>query len=161
MWRNLFCAATLLLAGNVWASANDVIVDKVWMRESVPGQTSATVQLNLYVAKPARLLSVSSPVAKSGEIQGIVMRRGKPQTEAVDSMKLDAHSTTLFGKRGMHMYLTLVGLKQPLNVGDHIPVTLVVEAGGHKHTINVQAEVKALELSYQHYNNPNDVKDHR
>lgn len=159
MWRNLFCAASLLLAGNVWAGSNDVMVDKVWMRESVPGQTSSTVQLNLYVTKPARLLSVSSPVAESGEIQGVVMRRGKPQTGVVDSMKLNAHSTTLFGTRGM--YLTLVGLKQALNVGDRIPVTLVVEAAGHKHTINVQAEVKALELSYQHYNNPDNVKDHR
>ncbi|MBI4809476.1 MAG: copper chaperone PCu(A)C [Nitrosomonadales bacterium] len=158
MWRNLFCAATLLLAGNVWAGANDVMVDKVWMRESVPGQTSATVQLNLYVTKAALLLSVSSPVAGSGEIQGVVMRRGKPQTGVVDSMKLDAHSTTLFGTRGI--YLTLVGLKQPLNVGERIPVTLVLEVAGKKQTVNIEAEIKALELSYQHYNNPT-VKDHR
>lgn len=158
MWRNLFCAAGLLLAGNVWAGANDVMVDKVWMRESVPGQTSSTVQLNLYVTKPARLLSLSSPAAESGEIQGVVMRRGKPQTGVVDSLKLDAHSATLFGTRGM--YLTLVGLRQPLNVGDRIPITLVVEVAGKNHTVNTEAEVKALELSYQHYNNPT-VKDHR
>lgn len=159
MWRSLFCVAILSLAGQAWAGSNDVMVDKVWMRESVPGQTSATVQLNLYVTKPARLLSVSSPVAASGEIQGVVMKRGKPQAGTVDSMKLEAHSTTLFGSRGI--YLTLVGLKQALNVGDRIPVTLVVEAAGHKHTINVEAEVRALELSYQHYNNPDSVKDHR
>jgi len=158
MWRNLFWAASLLLAGNAWGGANDVMVDKVWMRESVPGQTSSTVQMNLYVTKAARLLSVSSPVAESGEIQGVVMRRGKPQTGVVDSMKLAAHSTTLFGTRGM--YLTLVGLKQPLNVGDRIPITLVVEVAGKNLTVNTEAEVKALELSYQHYNNPT-VKDHR
>ena len=158
MWRNLFCAASLLLAGNAWAGANDVMVDKVWMRESVPGQTSATVQMNLYVTKAARLLSVSSPAAESGEIQGVVMRGGKPQAGVVDSMKLAAHSTTLFGARGI--YLTLVGLKQPLNVGDRIPITLVVEVAGKNHTVNTEAEVKALELSYQHYNNPS-VKDHR
>lgn len=158
MWRNLFCAVSLLLAGNVWAGANDVMVDKVWMRESVPGQTSSTVQLNLYVTKPARLVSLSSPVAESGEIQGVVMSRGKPQTGVVDSMKLDAHSTTLFGTRGM--YLTLVGLKRPLNVGERIPITLALEVAGKKQTVNIEAEVKALELSYQHYNNPT-VKDHR
>jgi copper(I)-binding protein len=60
MWRTLFCLS-LLLASNVWAGANDVMVDKVWMRESVPGQNSATVMLNLSVTKAARLLSVSSP----------------------------------------------------------------------------------------------------
>jgi copper(I)-binding protein len=73
-------------------------------------------------------------------------------------MKLPAHSTTLFGTRGV--YLTLVGLKQPLVVGEHVPVTLVVEVGGKSHTVNVEAEVKALELSYQHFKDPN-VKDHR
>jgi periplasmic copper chaperone A len=158
MWRKLFCTVGLLLAGSVWAGANDVMVDKVWMRESVPGQTSATVMLNLSVTKAARLLSISSPVAETGEIQGVVLRHGKLQTGTVDSLKLDAHSTTLFGARGM--YLSLVGLKQPINAGDHVPLTLVVEMGGKQMTINTEAEVKALELSYQHYNDPT-VKDHR
>jgi copper(I)-binding protein len=158
MWRKLFYAASLVLAGNAWAGANDVVVDKVWLRESVPGQTSATLQLNLSVTKAARLLSVSSPVAAAGEIQGVVMRRGKMQTATVDSMKLGAHSTVIFGTRGM--YLTLVGLKQPLKAGERIPIALVLEMAGKRQTVNAEAEVKALELSYQHYNNP-DVKDHR
>jgi copper(I)-binding protein len=157
MWRKLFCI-TVLLAGNAWAGTNDVMVDKVWMRESVPGQKSATVMLNLSVTKAGRLISVSSPVAESGEIQGVVMRHGKPQSGAVDSMKLPAHSTTLFGTRGI--YLTLVGLKQPLNAGDRVPLNLVVEVEGKNHIVNTEAEVRALELSYQHYNDPT-VKDHR
>jgi copper(I)-binding protein len=157
MWRKLFCVS-LLLAGNAWAGANDVMVDKVWMRESVPGQKSATVMLNLSVNKAGHLLSVSSPVATSGEIQGVVMRHGKPQSGAVDSLKLPAHSTTLFGTHGV--YLTLVGLKRPLLVGERIPVSLLVESGGKAYTVNVEADVKVLELSYQHFKDPN-VKDHR
>ena len=157
MWRKLFCVS-LLLAGNAWAGANDVMVDKVWMRESVPGQQSATVMLNLSVTKAGRLLSVRGPVAKSGELQDVVMRHGKLQTETVDSMKLPAHSTTLFGTHGI--YMTLVGLQQALKPGDRVPLTLVMEIGGKPLTINTEAEVKALELSYQHYNDPT-VKDHR
>jgi hypothetical protein len=157
MWRKLFCAG-LLLAGNAWAGANDVMVDKVWVRESVPGQTSVTVQMNLSVTKAARLLSVSSPVAAAGEIQSVVMRHKKLQTGTVDSLKLAAHSTTIFGTRGV--YLTLVGLNQTLNVGDRVPVTLVIEIAGKKQTVNTEAAVKALELSYKHYNDPT-VKDHR
>jgi copper(I)-binding protein len=149
---------SLLLASNAWAGAGDVMIDKVWMRESVPGQKSATVMLNLSVTKAARLMSLSSPVAEAGEIQDVVMIHGKPQSGAVNSMKLPAHSTTLFGTRGV--YLTLVGLKQPLNVGDRVPLTLVVDIGGKNHIINTEAEVKALELSYQHFKDPN-VKDHR
>lgn len=158
MWRRLVCMAGMLLAGSTWAGANDVIVDKVWMRESVPDQTSSTVQLNLTVTKPARLLAVSSPVAESGEIQGVVMRKGRMQSATVDSMQLRAHSTTLFGERGT--YLTLVGLKRPLLAGESIPITLVLDVAGKRQTVNIEAMVKELELSYQHYLNP-QVKDHR
>jgi copper(I)-binding protein len=148
----------LWLAGNAWAGANDVMVDKVWMRESVPGQTAVTVQLNLSVTKASRLLSVRSPVAASGEIQSVVMRYGKLQTGTVDSLKLAAHSTTIFGTRGV--YLTLVGLNKALIAGEHVPVHLAMEVGGKSMTINTEAEVRPLELSYQHYNDPT-VKDHR
>jgi copper(I)-binding protein len=163
MWRKLICMS-LLVAGNAWAGANDVMVDKVWMFESVPGQKSATVMLNLSVTKASRLMSVSSPAAASGEIQGVVVRQGKPQTSAVESFRLAAHSTTLFGTyetRGARgVYLTLIGLKQMLNVGDRVPVTLVLEVAGKPQTIQVEAEVKALELSYMHFKDPN-IKDHR
>ncbi len=148
----------LLSAELAWAGANDVMVDKVWMRESVPGQQSATVQMNLYVTKPARLLSVSSPLATSGEIQNVEKRHGKMQTSTVASLKLIPNSMLIFGDRGI--YLVLNGLKQRLNVGDQVPVTLTIEMGGKKQTVELQAEVKALELSYQHYNDPM-VKDHR
>ncbi len=158
MWNRLIVAVCLLLAGHAWAGANDVMVDKVWMRESVPEQTSATVQLNLYAIKPARLLSVSSPVAASGEIQRVEKHHGKMHTEILDSLKLQPHSNIIFGTGGM--YLALVGLKQALNVGDRVPVTLVLEVGGKKQTVQVEAEVRRLELSYQHYKDPN-VKDHR
>jgi copper(I)-binding protein len=114
--------------------------------------------LNLSVTKAGHLLSVRSPVAASGEIQGVVMRNGRPQAGAVESLKLPAHSTTLFGTHGV--YLTLIGLNKPLNIGDRVPVTLVVEVAGKSQTIDVQADVKALELSYQHFKDPN-VKDHR
>ena len=158
MWRKLFLTASLLLTGNVWAGANDVIVDKIWMRESVPGQISVTVQMNITVTKAARLMSVSSPVATSGQIQGVVMHRGKLRTEPIKSLALGAHSTTLFGTKGT--YLSLVGLKQALNAGDHVPLVLVFESGGKSFTINKEAEVRPLELSYQHYNDPT-VKDQR
>jgi len=158
MWRKAVSALSLLLVCEAWAGADDVMLDKIWMRESVPGQTSATVQMNLSVTKLARLLSISSPVANSGEIQDVVMHHGKLETQTVDSMKLAAHSTTLFGARGI--YLVLVGLKQPLNAGDHVPLKLKMEVGGKPLTIDTEAVVRPLDLSYQHYNDP-AVKDHR
>ncbi len=157
MWRKLLCAVSLLLAGSAWASSNDVVVENVWMRESVPGQTSSTVQLNLFVLKAGRLLSVSSPVAQSGQIQVLAMHRGKPETQAIGSLKLAARSITIFGEH--NLYLALVGLKRQLSAGERVPITLEVEVGGHKHVVETQAEVKSLEVSYEHYRNPHSVKD--
>ncbi|MDD2700211.1 MAG: copper chaperone PCu(A)C [Sideroxydans sp.] len=139
-------------------AARDVIVDKVWMRESVPGQTAATVQLNLYVTKDAKLLGLSSPLASVGEIRHIMKRSGKMQQRKLRDLKLAGHSNTLFGERGL--YLMLTGLRQPLNVGDRVPVTLSLSMGGKTHMIDVEAEVRALELSYKHYNDP-AVMDHQ
>lgn len=147
----------LLLAQSVWA-ANEVIVDKVWMRESVPGQTAATVQLNLSVTVAARLLGVSSPLAASGEIVQVERRGGTMQTRTLRDYTLESRSTVIFGARGV--YLLLRGLKQPLNVGDRVPVSLALQVAGTRRTVEMMAEVRALELSYKHYNDP-AVMDHR
>lgn len=150
--------AILLASIQAEAGSNDVMVDKVWMRESVPGQSSATVQLNLYVTKPAKLLSVSSPIATSGQIEEARRRGGEIKTVVKDSQPLAARSTTIFGEHGL--YLNLVGLTHPLKEGERVPVSLQIQIGGKTRTIEVQAEVKKLALSYKHYNDPS-VHDHR
>lgn len=157
MRRILFHILALLVAPQVFA-ASDVLVDKVWVRESVPGQTAATVQLNLYVTKDATLLGVSSPLAVSGEIRHVMKRGGKMQQRTLRDLKLAGHSNTLFGERGL--YLMLTGLKQPLNVGDRVPVMLELKVGGKTRNVEVEAAVRALELSYKHYNDP-AVMDHQ
>jgi copper(I)-binding protein len=157
MRGTLFLILTLLVAPQA-SAASDVLVDKVWMRESVPGQTAATVQLNLYVTRDATLLGVSSPLAASGEIRHVMKRGGTMQQRTLRELKLAGHSNTLFGERGL--YLMLVGLKQPLNVGDKVPVTLSLRIGGKTRYVEVQAAVRALELSYKHYNDP-AVMDHQ
>lgn len=157
MGRSLFLVLALLMAPQAFA-ASDVLVDKVWMRESVPGQTAATVQLNLYVTKDAKLLGVSSPLAAGGEIRHVMKRGGKMQQRTLRDLKLAGHSNTLFGERGL--YLMLTGLKQPLNVGDRVPLALELIVGGKTRNVEVEAAVRALELSYKHYNDP-AVMDHQ
>jgi copper(I)-binding protein len=53
------------------------------------------------------------------------------------------------------------GIRKEFNVGDRIPVTVVVEYANHrKQTLAVVAEVKKMALSYQHLK-PGEVYDHR
>lgn len=158
MWRKLFFIALLALAGSAWADG-DVLVNKAWLRESVPGQDAASLQLNLTALRPARLVGVSSPWAAAVEMQKLALSRGKVKSRAVASLRLPRNRTLVFGEH--NIALMLLGLKRPLNVGDQVPLSLTVEFPGKgRRTLEVQAEVRPLELSYKHYKG-NEVHDHR
>ena len=158
--RNKFlCVMLLSLAGNAWAGPNDVVVDKVWVGESVPGQNSATLELNITSVNAATLLSVSSELADRVEIHNVSKLHGKMKTLVVDSLHLPPYRTTVFGSH--QLFLNMVGLKKEFNVGDRIPVSLVVEyANKRKQTLAVEATVKKMALSYKHLGE-GAVHDHR
>jgi copper(I)-binding protein len=159
MLNKLLCVLLLTLAGSVWAGPNDVMVDKVWVGESVPGQNSATLELNITTVSPAKLLSVGSDVADKVEIHSMSRHGGKMDARVVDDLPLPAHHTTTFGSRSL--FLIMVGLKKELNIGDRIPVSLAVEyTNGRRQTIAVEATVKKMSLSYKHLG-AGEVHDHR
>lgn len=165
MLRKLIIKVTFLVSlvfgvsGFVWAGPNDVIVDKAFVGESVPGQTSATLQLNMSTVKAATLLSVSSPLAKKVEIHSMVLYKGKMMVREVNRLALPAHRTTTFGSH--QLFLMMTGLSKELNVGEQVPLSIVVEYGDRRtQTIQVNAAVKKMSLSYKHYG-PNEVHDHR
>ena len=72
MWKKLiFAVAFSLFSITIRAGTNDPIVSKAWIGESIPGQTTATLQMNLTTIKQAYLTSVSSPIADSIEIHSL------------------------------------------------------------------------------------------
>lgn len=148
-----------LSAGSAWAGPNDAMVDQVWVGESVPGQNSATLELNITTVKAATLVSVSSPVADKVEIHNVSRHGSKMQARVVERLRLPAHRTTTFGSH--QLFLLMRGLKQELNIGDRIPVSVVIEyANKRRLTIAVEATVKKMELSYRHLQS-DEVHDHR
>lgn len=162
MWnksRYVLLILLLSLTGSVWAGPNDVVVKQVWVGESIPGQNSATLELNITTVVPAKLLSVSTGAAEKVEIHSVFQDRGKMKAHLVESLLLPAHHTTAFGSH--QLFLMLVGLKQELNLDDHIPVSLLIEyANQRKQTINVEATVKKMSLSYKHLGSE-EIYDHR
>lgn len=152
-------ALSLCISGNAWAGPKDAMVDKVWIGESVPGQNSATLELNITTVSAAKLLSVSSDVADKVEIHSVSKHGGKMQAHVVDSLRLPAHRTTAFGSH--QFFLIMQGLKKELNIGDRIPVSIVVEyTDKRRQTIAAEAGVKKMSLSYKHLIS-DQVHDHR
>ena len=159
MWKSIISVVLFGCLNNVWAGPFDPIVSVAWVGETIPGQASATLQLNLTTIKPVNLMSVSSPVAESIEIHSLTKVKGAMKTQVVSSLPLVDHRTITFGSRGL--FLMMTGLKQPLKIGDRVPISLVVTfADKQTKTISAEAEVRKMELSYKHYG-PNEVYDHR
>lgn len=159
-WRKLAGAVAFAMMSNAWAGTGDVVVENAWLRESVPGQHTVSLQLNLTSIKPARLIEVSTPLADAVKIQILSPAgRGKMKAREVGSLRLPRRHTVVFGEGGVA--LMLVGLKHELNEGDHVPVTLTMELPGkHIHKLETVAEVRRLELSYKQHSG-RSVQDHR
>ena len=159
MLKNMILAITMGFVSTAWAGPYDPIVSVAWVGESIPGQTSATLQLNLTTIKPVNLISVSSPVAESIEIHSLIKVKGVMKAQVVSNLPLVGHRTITFGSRGL--FLMMTGIKQSLNIGDRVPINLVfIFPDKQSKTISAIAEVKKMELRYKHYGS-NEVYDHR
>jgi hypothetical protein len=159
MWKNfIYLLACVFLSNSSWAGPYDPIVSKAWVGESVPGQSTATLQLNLTTVKPVTLTAVSSPLAEAVEIHSLMKLKGIMKLQVVPSLHIPEHRTTLFGSNGL--FLMMTGLKQPLAIGDRVPLNLKFSFPDNQiKVISATAEVKKMELSYKHYG-PNEVYDH-
>ncbi|MES2208339.1 MAG: copper chaperone PCu(A)C [Pseudomonadota bacterium] len=86
------------------------------------------------------LLSASNPkLAENIELNDHVHEKGVMRMRAVPSIQLPAHMTTWLKPHGYHVML--MGLKQPLQEGTTIPLTLTFKRAG---TVNVNVKVEAL-----------------
>ena len=159
MWKTLAFALSLSSISVAWAGPNDPIISKAWVGESIPGQDTSTLQLNLTTSKSVKLISVSSPVADAVEIHSLTMYSGKMKLQIVKSLPLPERRTIAFGSKGL--FLMMTGINKPLNIGDKVPLSLTFTfADKRTSVVTTIAEVKKMELSYKHYG-PNEVYDHR
>ena len=155
-----FATALCLLSINLaWAGPYDPIVSGSWAGETVPGQSTVTLQMTITTVKKVKLLSVKSDVAEHVEIHSVALRKGKMAPHVVSSLALPEHRTIAFGSR--NLFLMMTGIKKVLNVGDQIPLTVQYSLpDGKVKTLSASAEVRKMELSYKHYG-PNEVYDHK
>lgn len=159
MKNNLLFLLAFTWIQTVYAGPYDPIVSMAWVGETVPEQTTVTLQLNLTTIKSVKLLSVSSPLVEVIEIHSLSNQKGAMKMRKVTSLLLPEHHTTTFGSR--KLFLMMRGIKQPLNVGERIPLKLeFIFNDKHTKVVSAVAEVKKVELSFKHYG-PNEVYDHR
>jgi copper(I)-binding protein len=118
-----------------------VTVTDPWVRGTVQGQFATGAFMKLQSAREARLVEAASPVAGVVEIHEMALENNIMRMRAVTALSLPAGRTVILAPGGYHVML--MDLKQQMKEGEVVPVTLVVESGGKRETIEVKAPVRA------------------
>jgi copper(I)-binding protein len=130
-----------------WAAAahaeRGVSVAQAWARATVPGQKVAGVYLDIRSDRAAVLTAVRSPLAASAEIHSMSNDNGVMRMRRLPRLDLPAGETVRLAPGGNH--IMLLDITRPLHAGERVPLVLTVERNGKKASVQVQAEVRALE----------------
>jgi copper(I)-binding protein len=143
--RFLSILATVWLgawSGSAAHAAAVVDVKDAWVRATVPGQKVAGAYLEIQSRSAARLVGVRSPLAKSAEIHSMSNEGGVMKMRHLDALDLPAGQSVRLEPSGNH--IMLFDIKQPLEPGARVPLTLIIEQKGKKKSVEVQAEVRSV-----------------
>ncbi len=124
-------------------AAAQVTVTDPWVRGTVGGQRSTGAFMKVAAAAETALVAASSPVAKIVEIHEMKIEGGVMQMRAIDKLALPAGKPVELKPGGYHVML--MGLTQPINAGDTVPITLTFEdKAGKRTSIDVKATARPL-----------------
>jgi copper(I)-binding protein len=136
--------AAAALAAVVTLAQGQTLATDPWVRGTVPHQRASGFFVTLKSAQGGTLVAVSTPVAGVVEIHEMSMDGSVMRMRALPGgLPLPAGQAVTLAPGGYHVML--MDLKQPLNAGDTVPVTLTIEgADGQRETLQLQAPVRAL-----------------
>jgi periplasmic copper chaperone A len=140
----VFITATALFSLNIQAqNAADVKIEGAWIRTAVAGQSGTGGFMKLTSPVNMRLVAVSSPVAKIGEIHEMKMEGSiMKMAEVKGGLELPAGKAVELKPGGFH--IMLLDLKQSLKADAQVPVTLTfINAKGEHSKVEVKVPVAA------------------
>ncbi len=127
----------------VQAAPADVQVMGAWVRPAVKGQSGTGGYMRLLSPAGATLVGFSSPVAGVAELHEMSMDGDVMRMRPVPSLPLPAGQVVALKPGGYH--LMLMRLKQPLKVGERVPLTLRLKAAsGALQTLSIQVPVEMM-----------------
>ena len=144
-----FAVAISLALPGVGAVAQTKVSD-AWVRATVPQQKASGLYASITSVAGARLLAASSPVAAMVEIHEMRMDGNVMRMRALsDGLVLPAGKAVELKPGGYHVMM--MGLKQQLNVGDSVAVTLTFEGPDKKReTLELKVPVRVAQHEPAH-----------
>jgi len=118
-----------------------VKVESAWVRSSVPGQSGTGGFMTLTAPKATRLVGVTSPASGNAEVHEMKMEGDVMKMRPLTGLDLPAGQPVQLRPGGLHLMLT--ELKQPLQPGSTVPVTLLFkDANGVESRLALQLPVR-------------------
>lgn len=142
--KHIIVATLLALTSQAWAQpAVTVKVEDAWVRGTVAQQKATGAFMRLTASQNARLVAAESPVAGQVEIHEMTMANDVMRMREIPAIELSAGQTTELKPGGYHVML--MDIKQPLQAGQKVPLTLVFEdAAKQRFSQKVEATVAPL-----------------
>jgi len=144
---HILALALALSAGTALAQnykLKDLVIDHPYARATPPGAKAGGAFLTVENkgSAPDKLVDASTPAAKFVEIHEMSMDAGVMKMRAIRGIEIKPGTKAELKPGGFH--IMLLDLKQPLKVGDKIPMTLVFEKAG-KVEVSVAVEDMAAD----------------
>lgn len=147
--KALVAAALLASAATLPAWAANVSVTDAWARATMPGQKVSGAYMQIRSDADARLVSASSPAVPRVEVHEMKMDGDVMRMREVKAIDLPKGKTVSLEPGGFH--IMLMNPPKPIAAGDMIPLTLVIESGGTRQTVEVKAEARTIGGAMQHH----------
>jgi copper(I)-binding protein len=140
VWRHLlFSAAVACWPLAVMAADAGLTIESPWARPAAVGQMGVIYLTVKDTGAPDRLIGVKTPVADEAQLHESKMDGNVMEMRPVQAAPVAPGQPLVLAPGGYH--IMLMDLKQPLKVGDAVPVTLIFEkAGSISATATVQRD---------------------
>ena len=122
-------SALLIMNAAARAQPANVAVTEAWSRATTGAAQTAAIYVTVTASEPDRLTAASTPAASVTELHQSRMAAGVMEMRPVTG-GLPVTPTLPIHMAPGGYHIMLMGLKQPLNLGDHVPVTLTFEHAG-------------------------------
>lgn len=112
------------------AHAEGVVVSDGWVRASIGAASNSAAYMKLTTEGETgdRLIAVETPVAQRAELHNHIMEDGIARMRAVDVIDVGPEEPVTLEPGGLH--IMLMGLKEKLELGATLPLTLSFEKAG-------------------------------
>lgn len=124
-------------------SGNDVEISNAWVRATVPGQRVAAAYLDAKATRDLKLVGVSTPAAKRGELHEMKHEGDVMRMRQVQEIDLPAGKTVSLAPGGLH--IMLFDPAKPLVEGERVSLSLRFRRpSGDTFSYTVEAPVRGM-----------------